>query len=195
MSWSTGVKKICCYRLIGPAWNRIHQVGGFEKLVVGAIEGLKKIQVVDSLCPIARERRSGSRSRRDRSTRLNCPRLDLDFLQSRGRKAAAVSCPSDLSNGERETFSHSHGSWNDDHLIRPESCTHNPYLPRHCRRKLVSSLPWGIPMVVVYRQTGAQATNLMVAQDTDKVFIQVRPPCGRNTYVLRLIVLLWIVLS
>ena len=36
---------------------------------------------------------------------------------------------------------------------------------------------------------GAQATNFMVTQDTDKVFIQVRPPCGRNTYVLRLIVL------
>ena len=36
---------------------------------------------------------------------------------------------------------------------------------------------------------GTQATNLMVTQDTDKVFIQVRPPCGRNTYVLRLIVL------
>ena len=35
----------------------------------------------------------------------------------------------------------------------------------------------------------AQATNSMVTQDTDKVFIQVRPPCGRNTYVLRLIVL------
>ena len=35
----------------------------------------------------------------------------------------------------------------------------------------------------------AQATNLMVTQDTDKVFIQVWPPCGRNTYVLRLIVL------
>ena len=36
---------------------------------------------------------------------------------------------------------------------------------------------------------GAQATNLMVTQDTDEVFIQVRPLCGRNTYVLRLIVL------
>jgi len=36
---------------------------------------------------------------------------------------------------------------------------------------------------------GAQATNLMVTQDTDNVFLQVRPPCGRNTYVLRLIVL------
>jgi len=42
---------------------------------------------------------------------------------------------------------------------------------------------------------GAQATNLMVTQDTDKGFIHVRPPCGRNTYVLRLIVLLWIVSS
>ena len=28
---------------------------------------------------------------------------------------------------------------------------------------------WGIPTVVVYRQTGTQATNLMVTQDTDKV--------------------------
>ena len=36
---------------------------------------------------------------------------------------------------------------------------------------------------------GAQTTNSMVTQDTDKLFIQVRPPCGRNTYVLRLIVL------
>ena len=36
---------------------------------------------------------------------------------------------------------------------------------------------------------GAQATNSMVTQDTDKLFIQVRPPCGRNTYVLHLIVL------
>jgi len=37
---------------------------------------------------------------------------------------------------------------------------------------------------------GAQATNLMVTQDTDKLFIQVRPPYGRNTYVLRLVVLI-----
>ena len=36
---------------------------------------------------------------------------------------------------------------------------------------------------------GAQTTNSMVTQDTDKLFIQVQPPCGRNTYVLRLIVL------
>jgi len=40
-----------------------------------------------------------------------------------------------------------------------ESCMHTPYLARHCWRKLVGSLPWGIPTIVVYRQTGAQATN------------------------------------
>jgi len=163
--------------------------------VVGTIEGLKIIRVVDSLCPVAREQRSGPQGWRDQSQRLCCPRLDLCFSRSCGRKAAAMSCPSDLPDGERETFSHGRGSWNDDHLVRRESCTHTPYLARHCRRKLVGSLPWGIPMVVDYRQTGAQATNLMVTQDTDKVFIQVWPPCGRNTYVLRLIVLLWIVLS
>ena len=33
--------------------------------------------------------------------------------------------------------------------------------------------------------------NSMVMQDMDKDFIQVQPPCGRNTYVLRLIVLIW----
>ena len=37
---------------------------------------------------------------------------------------------------------------------------------------------------------GAQATNSMVTQDTDKLFIQVRPPRERNTYVLRLVVLI-----
>jgi len=39
-----------------------------------------------------------------------------------------------------------------------------------CRRKLVGSLPCDIPTVVVYRQIGVQATNLMVTQDTDKDF-------------------------
>ena len=37
---------------------------------------------------------------------------------------------------------------------------------------------------------GAQTTNSTVTQDTNKLFIQVQPPCGRNTYVLRLIVLI-----
>ena len=36
---------------------------------------------------------------------------------------------------------------------------------------------------------GAQTRNSMVTQDTDKLFIQVRPPSWRNTYVLRLVVL------
>ena len=37
---------------------------------------------------------------------------------------------------------------------------------------------------------GAQTMNSMVTQDTGKLFIQVRPPSWRNTYVLRLIVLI-----
>jgi len=37
---------------------------------------------------------------------------------------------------------------------------------------------------------GAQTTNSMVMQDTDKLFIQVRPSSWRNTYVLRLVVLI-----
>jgi len=37
---------------------------------------------------------------------------------------------------------------------------------------------------------GVQATNSMVTQDTDKLFILVRPPCERSTYVLRLVVLI-----
>jgi len=39
------------------------------------------------------------------------------------------------------------------------------------RLKLVGSLSWGISTVVDYWQTSAQATNLMVTQDTDKDFI------------------------
>ena len=82
-----------------------------------------------------------------------------------------MSHPSDLFDGEREAFSDGSGSRDDDHLVRLENYEHTPYLARHYRPKLVGSLPWGIPMVVVYRQTGAQATNLMVTQDTDKDFI------------------------
>ena len=37
---------------------------------------------------------------------------------------------------------------------------------------------------------GGQTTNSMVTQDTDKLFIQVRPPSWCNTYVLRLVVLI-----
>jgi len=44
-----------------------------------------------------------------------------------------MSPPRDLADGEREAFGHGRGSWNDDHLVRRESCTHTPYLARHCR--------------------------------------------------------------
>ena len=40
---------------------------------------------------------------------------------------------------------------------------------RECRRNMVGSLPRGIPKVVDYRQTDAQATNKMVTQDRHKV--------------------------
>ena len=68
-----------------------------------------------------------------------------------------MSRPRDLADGEREAFRHGRGSWDDDHLVRRKSSTHTAYLARHCRRKLVGSLPWGILTVVYYRQTGAQS--------------------------------------
>ena len=103
-------------------------------------------------------------------------RSGLILFRNCCHKAAGVSRPSDLANGEHEAFGHGGGSREDDHLVRLESCMHSPYLARHCRQKLVGNLPWGIPMVVDYRHTGAQATNSMVTQDTDKDFIHVRPP-------------------
>ena len=119
--------------------------------MIGAVKGLEEIRVVDPLRLVVREWRSGARIRRDRSRRLRCPRLDLGFFRSRGRETTVMSGTSDLADGECEAFSHDRGSWNDDHLIRWESCTHTPYVARHCRRKLVGRLPWGIPTVVVYR--------------------------------------------
>jgi hypothetical protein len=50
-----------------------------------------------------------------------------------------------------------------------ESSTHTPYLARHCRWNMVGSLPRGMPKVVDYRQTDAQAPNKMVTQDRHKV--------------------------
>jgi hypothetical protein len=46
---------------------------------------------------------------------------------------------------------HGHGVRDDDHLARLGSCMHTPYLARHYRRNLVSSLPRGMPKVVIYR--------------------------------------------
>jgi len=66
----------------------------------------------------------------------------------------------DLSDGEREAFSHGSGSRDDDHLVCLENYAHTPYLVCHCRRKLVDSLPWGIPTVVVYLQTRCASYEL-----------------------------------
>jgi hypothetical protein len=74
-----------------------------------------------------------------------------------------------LADGEREAVGHSHGAGDDDHLVCLESSTHTPYLAHHCRRNMVGSLPRGMPKVVDYRQTDAQAPNKMVTQDRHKV--------------------------
>ena len=42
-------------------------------------------------------------------------------------------------------------------------------LQGRCRRNMVDSLPRGMPKVVDYRQTDAQATNKMVTQDRHEV--------------------------
>jgi len=94
--------------------------------------------------------------------------LDLRLLYGRGGEAVEAT---GLVDDERDAACHGRGVGDDGHLVHLGSCTHTPYLARHRRRKLVGSLPWGIPTIVVYRQIGAQATNLMVTQDTDKDFI------------------------
>ena len=94
--------------------------------------------------------------------------------------------PRDLADGEREAFRHGRGSWNDDHTEKLYAHP-LPGAPLSTKASRQSTLGYthGSSLSV----DGAQTTNLMVTQDTDKVFIQVRPPCGRNTYVLRLVVL------
>ena len=93
------------------------------------------------------------------------PRL----LYGHGDEVVGAGGLGDLADGERESAWHSHGSRGDDRLVRLESSTHTPYLAHHCRRNMVGSLPRGMPKVVDYRQTGAQATNKMVTQDRHKV--------------------------
>ena len=44
-----------------------------------------------------------------------------------------------------------------------------PYLAHHCRRNMVGSLPRGMPKVVDYWQTDAQAKNKTVTQDRHEV--------------------------
>ena len=79
------------------------------------------------------------------------------LLRDHGDEVVGASGPGDLADGEREAVRRSHGAGDDDHLVRLESSTHTPYLARHCRRNMVSSLPRGMPKVVDYRQTDAQA--------------------------------------
>ena len=85
--------------------------------------------------------------------------MDLHLLEGRGGEAVEAGGLGDLADGERETACHDRGVGHDDHLARMGSCTHIPYLARHCRRKMVGSLPRGMPKVLEYQQTGAQATN------------------------------------
>ena len=55
---------------------------------------------------------------------------------------------------------------------------------------MVGSLPRGMSKVVDYRQIGAQATNEMMMQDRNEVLSRFGRRERRNTYILRLIVLL-----
>ena len=41
-----------------------------------------------------------------------------------------------------------HGARKSDHLVGHGISTHTPYLARHCRQKMVGSLPRGMPTVV-----------------------------------------------
>jgi hypothetical protein len=88
-----------------------------------------------------------------------CPRgrrrSDQRLLRGSGGEAVDVGSLDDLADGERETVRHSRGVRDDDHLARLGSCTHTPYIVRHCRRDMIGSLPRGMPKVVNYRQTDA----------------------------------------
>ena len=107
--------------------------------MIGAINGLEQVGVVDPLPIVAGSRlraiyRHGqrccrgrvNRSRCDRGRRLCYSRLDLVFFQNPGREATGAGCPGDLANGEREAFCHGSGSGDDNHLVRLESYTHTP---------------------------------------------------------------------
>ena len=72
------------------------------------------------------------------------PRL----LRGHGDEVVGASGPGDLADGECEAVRRSHGTRDDDHLVRLESSTHTPYLAHHCRRNMVGSLPRGMPKVV-----------------------------------------------
>jgi len=79
--------------------------------------------------------------------------------------------------------------WDDGHLVRLGELYAHPLPGAPLSTKASRQSTLGYTHGSSLSVDGAQATNSMVTQDTDKVFIQVRSPCGRNTYVLRLIVL------
>jgi hypothetical protein len=81
------------------------------------------------------------------------------LLCGSGSEAVDAGGLGDLADGEREIVCHDRGVGDDDHLACLGSCTHTPYLARHCRRDMVDCVPRGMPKVVDCRQTGAQATN------------------------------------
>ena len=95
--------------------------------------------------------------------------MNLRLLCGHGDEVVEVSGPGDPADGEREAVRLSHGTRDDDHLVRLESSMHTPYLVCHCRRNMVGSLPWGMPKVVDYQQIDAQATNKTVTQDRHEV--------------------------
>ena len=80
---------------------------------------------------------------------------DLHLLYGCGGEDVEAGGPRDLTDGECEAVHHVHKVRDDDHLARLGSCTHTAYLARHCRQKLVGSLPRGMPKVVDCRQIGA----------------------------------------
>ena len=115
--------------------------------------------------------------------------MDLHPLRGRGDKVIRAGGPRDLADREREARRRGHGVGEDDHLARLESCTHTPYLARHCRQNLVGSLPRGMPKVVDCRQTGVQATNGMVMQNNTRVY----PGSGRRVGVIPYVLLCFVI--
>ena len=55
------------------------------------------------------------------------------LLRGHGDEVVGASGPGDLADGEREAIWRSHGTRDDDHLVRLGSSTHTPYLACHCR--------------------------------------------------------------
>ena len=50
--------------------------------------------------------------------------MNSRLLRDHGDEVVGASGPGDLADGEREAVQHSHGTGDDDHLVRLESSTH-----------------------------------------------------------------------